>query len=205
MEDINFSIYKDSSIQTISCQDLLKNKQVLICSVTRQHEMLTLYYIKHLVEQQEKFKIDICVLFPSGSNFSLARIDRLYPSILALVDNNNRFAEYLSSYCNKPTGFSHKFWNYQVLFNNVTIEQFYEQPTENQTKELLKAKRDDTEFMRKFRNFYISKSEQEIFDKIKLLNPEQYYDCGGQIFYYNLWPKVQLEKYLLDKQVDTAV
>ena len=213
MKNISFSIFKDNSIQTISSQDLLTNKRVLICSAVRAAESLTHSYIGSIVEQQQLYKnygIDeICLVYPNGGLFFIARAIINYKSLTALHDVDQSFLKYMAQLNNKTESINTlaMSWSYQALFNNGKLEFFVEQPTTNNIKHLISyllqhKDVDGGRLLWKFKNnhkeYLDPLQESLLFTKQVLTAFETTQKNGKLIFYYNLWPNTQLEKYLID-------
>ena len=215
MKNISFSIFKDNSIQTISSQDLLTNKRVLICSAVRAAESLTHSYIGSIVEQQQLYKnygIDeICLVYSIGGVFSIARAIKHYNSLTALHDVDQSFLKYMAQINNKTESIKTlaDSWSYQALFNNGKLEFFVEQPTTNNIKHLISyllqhKDVDGGRLLWEFKNSqteYLDSKNEWLFNRQILSWYEREIPVGKLIFYYNLWPNTQLEKYLVDATV----
>jgi len=217
LKDVSFSIFKDNSIQTVSSQDLLKNKRVLISSVVRPCQVLTHKYIT-AVYNQKQFLSDhgideMCLVYSTGGRFLLTRVTEHYKSFTGLYDNDQNFLKYLAEKYNKTLA-TRKLanqWSYHALFNNGELEFFVEQPTENHMKHLIKYldQSDDGgrimwQFKTNERQYLDPVHEQLLFNRQVLSHFEKNPKNGKAIFYHNLWPDgtTPLEKYLIDTNND---
>ena len=106
------------------------------------------------------------------------------------------FVTYLSQLLNKTQSINTlaSYWTYQVILNNGELEQFYEQPTENQFDNLITA--GYSELVKN--NAYLTKENEHLIFNRPSLNwgREQTYEVGGKLFYYNVWPNTKLDSYL---------
>ena len=211
MEDICFSIYRNKEIQKITLQDLASNKRVLICSAVRIIMHLTDQYIKHIEEQIPYYKdngIDEVYIVNSDSGlFALARFDRNFPNLPVLADTDQQFVKWVSESVNKTTPALDKlsrYWNYQVLLNDGKIEQWYEQPTENYVKHVIKAGYKPNIHYQKF---FLTESNEVALYRPTLTKQEQNFTDDTKVgdrctpmefMYFNLCPNVKLNQYLLD-------
>lgn len=203
--NIRISVYKDGRIQTKTLQDFL-NRRVLFCSVTRPSEVLTIKYLEYIRELRDKLSkhnVDLVLMISTGGLFSIARINVKFVDIPTLFDNDGGFVKMLSQRLNKTQSIDilSKFWSYQVLFNGTEIEQFYEQPTEDHIRNLLKSAKGDSEKLSMLKFHWKDVDENQVFQRVMLKREEGRPEYGSSIFYYNLWPNVQLEQYLVDNTV----
>jgi len=214
MKDFSFSILKNNEVQQITFQDLALNKRVLVCSVVRMHTHVSDLYVKELIKQVPMYKqqgIDEVYLINSSHGlYILAKFDKLFPEITMLADTDNQFVTWISSAVNKTTQTLDnlsRYWSYQVLLNNGNIEQFYEQPTENYIRHLIKAGyKPNLEHQK----FFITEGDQFGLHRPHLTREEQ--NTFGHIpfdgarctplefMYFNLCPNTKLNAYLLDTQ-----
>jgi len=229
MEDISFSVYLNNKLQNITFQDLASKRRVLICSVARAYQHLTTVYINRIIDQLPFYYnngIDeVYLVFSSGGVFPLARIDKVFPGITGLADIDQTFVTHMRNYAKKTTeslDYLAQFWSYQALFNDGVLEQFYEQPTENYMKHLLKAGLKPNDTMRhllategdKFvlQRHLVSRFEQFTDDK-NLPNYEHrdekkypFHKCTPlEFMYFNLCPNKKLNEYLVDTRQQSVV
>jgi len=215
MQDISFSIFTNNKIQQISLQDLLKNKRVLICSATRNGESVSNGYFTYLRDLESQYKelynIDVYVIVANKLSLAGAIVRR---ANVTLYDTNKSFIQYLATKYNKTLDIDILFhtWNYQVLFNNGEIEQFYEQPTENCMKYVLEHtwRTQPAEFngwfVWKLKNQQPEYLESdELFHRRRLGTFENNIKIGKALFYYKLWPNTELDQYLLDTSSNIVV
>jgi peroxiredoxin len=215
MKDFSFSILKNNEVQQITFRDLALNKRVLVCSVVRMSTHVAELYVKELINQVPVYKqqgIDEVYLINSCSGlFALARSEKLFPEIVMLADTNNQFVTWISSTVNKATQTIDnlsKYWSYQVLLNNSKVEQFYEQPTENYIRHLIKAGHRPS---LTYQKFFITEGDEVALHR-PVLSREEQNSFGHLLFdgarctplefmYFNLCPNTKLNQYLLDTQV----
>ena len=215
MKDFSFSILKNNEVQKITFQDLALNKRVLVCSVVRMQTHVSDLYVKELIKQTTSYKqqgIDEVYLINSCHGlFALARFDKIFPEITMLADTDNQFVKWVSANVNKTTpdlDTLSKYWSYQVLLNNGEVEQFYEQPTENYIRHLIKAGHKPNLAHQKF---FITEGDQFALHRPQLSREEQntfghlLFDGARctplEFMYFNLCPNTKLNQYLLDTQV----
>lgn len=215
MKDFSFSILKNNEVQQITFRDLALNKRVLVCSVARMVTHVSDLYIQQLDKQIPIYKqngIDEVYLIDSSYGlWSLVRFEKLYPKLIMLADINNQFVEWVSNKVNKTTQTIDdlsKYWSYQVLLNNGEVEQFYEQPTENYIRHLIKAGHKPN---LKYQKFFITEGDQLALHRPQLSREEQntfgHLPIDGarctplEFMYFNLCPNTKLNQYLLDTQM----
>jgi hypothetical protein len=207
MENITFKLLKDNNLVTDSAKELLKNKRVLLCSIHLPHNKLTHSYLKELTKCQKEYKkygIDnICIIDSCQDHWSIPVIESFFPNLIVFLDYNKEFINFLKTtfYKSQSIEFLSKNWSYQLLLNNLMIEKFYEQPTENRLENLKKYYMKEHYF--KYKNndiikkyfilpwFLRSNNEELVFNSRNNLGLNR-----QKIFYYNIWPNTELEKYL---------
>jgi hypothetical protein len=214
MKNIILKTWKNDSIITTSAEELFQNKRILICSIHLPHNKLTHAYLKELTACQIKYKdygIEKIYIIDSYEDlWSIPVLNSFFPALGIVLDNNKQFVNYLKEEFKKQrsTEFLSKNWSYQLLLNNCKIEQFYEQPTENRLDDLKKY------LIRKHYLHYIKEKSYKvpppftaetynISSKIFNQNEELVFNSRNNaginrktIWYYNLWPNVELENYL---------
>ena len=201
MFDCKVLIYSDKQVKKIQLQNLISERRVLICSVTKHISSLHHNYFAYLNQIRKYYQneIDDVILLNSNNGiYSQIRLERFDINLLYVSDSDTEFVSWLKTKQNKTQSVSYlaKFWDYQVLLNNGEIECFYEQPTENRIDKLINSKLVDAEFLKKFEQL-AQFDERLIFDRCSLrYGDEQTDQFGGKLFYYNLWPNVKLEDYL---------
>jgi peroxiredoxin len=231
MEDIVFSIYKNNKVQQITFQDLALNKRVLICSAVRITQYISDLYIRELLKQIPVYKqqgIDeiYVVINSSYGLYGLARLDKMFPELEILADSDNKFVKWLSDEVKKTSpdlDTLSKYWTYQVLLNNGTVEKFYEQPTKDYIKHLIRAgfkpSAEQQLFLRQGEQTVLFRpilkiSEQRNLtvanrDAKKIIGtdiPYPYHQCTPlEFMYFNLCPNKKLNEYLLDTNKQTSV
>ena len=202
MEDISFTTFQNNQLEKTTAQDLLKNKRVLICSVVRPYQNLPYLYINQIIDKMPFYKehgIDEVYIVNSANGLHIiALLEKNFPKIVALSDNDARLVEYLRIKMGKEhqtLDYLSKYWSYQVLFNDGEIEHFNEQPTEKIIKNLVNS---GNKINLKTQKFFITEGEDLAIQRPALTDPEQMWNENGLVFYYNLWPNRRLEQYLLD-------
>lgn len=224
MEDIVFSIYKSNKVQQLTFQDLALKKRVLICSAVRITQHISDLYIRELIKQIPVYKqhgIDeVYIINSSYGLHALARLDKMFPGIEVLADVDNKFVKWLGTKVEKTSpdlDVLSKYWSYQVLLNNGTVEKFYEQPTESYMKHLIKAGfKPSTEqqlFLKKGEQTVLFRPVLKISEQRDLTTPTDrnakkilgtdipypYHECTPlEFMYFNLCPNKKLNEYLLD-------
>lgn len=225
MKDFSFSILKNNEVQQITFQDLALNKRVLICSAVRIAQYISELYIRELIKQIPIYKqhgIDEVYIINSCSGlFGLARLDKMFPEIAPLADTDNKFVKWLSAEVKKTSpdlDTLSKYWSYQVLLNTGKVEKFYEQPTENYIKHLIKSGLKPSTEQKKL--FFTNNEQTALFRPILKISeqrnlttptnrnekkiigtdiPYPYHECIPlEFMYFNLCPNTKLNQYLLD-------
>jgi hypothetical protein len=200
MQHISFSIYEHGEVKSRTLQDLLYDKRVLFCSVNQNNDPLTIKYIRHLADKRELYQQagvdEVYLVNSSFGKYFLIRANTVFDWLPALSDNDNQFVTYLAQQTGRTQSIDllSKFWSYQALFSNGQLEQLYDQPTENQIDHLIAAGHSDLLDKHK----HISKHNEDLIFRRPLFNfgPEQSYEVGGRLHFYNLWPNIALDKYL---------
>lgn len=210
MEDININLFEGNDIVTLRLDDVLKDKRVLICSIQFPHTKITHLYLKHLSECYElykKYQIDQIFIIDSHNDFwSLAVVNAFFPKLKIILDYDKKFISFLKNKFDKKESifFLSKNWSYQLLLNNLNIEQFYEQPTEDRIKNIKKW------LMKNSKNFISKKLNIELIKNC--LSESEYLTFNTRsarsnfhnkiFFYHDLWPNKKLEEYLQIKKQD---
>jgi len=210
MEDININLFEGNDIVALRLDDVLKDKRVLICSIQFPHTKITHLYLRYLSECYElykKYQIDQIFIIDSHNDFwSLAVVNAFFPKLKMILDYDKKFISFLKNKFNKKESifFLSKNWSYQLLLNNLNIEQFYEQPTEDRIKNIKKW------LMKNSKNFISKKLNIELI-KNCLSQPEYltFNTRSGRsnfhnkiFFYHDIWPNKKLEEYLQIKTQD---
>ena len=185
---MEISVFQNNRIERLRLENILLNKRILLCSVCRLADSLTAKYVEYLETLGSKFLnqgLDGIYLIDSCNGlFSLCRLEQLSGNLLGMHDHNKEVISWLAKSINKkqPLDQLALIWSYQVLINNGTIEKFYDQPTIDQKRNLVKAKINDLEFIKKFMK-YSNVSEDLIFNTSALaINQIQTYNFGGKMF-----------------------
>jgi len=214
-EDIKFKLLDCDQIITSSLNKLISNKRVLFCSINSPHSKLTHAYLKELVQCQERYKeygIDkICLIDSYNDLWSLPIIQSFFPQLTIFLDYDKTLINFLKKTFLKsqPVEFLINNWRYQLLLNDGKIENFYEQPTENRAEELkkylmkqkfIKLKKNKNEELLSGFSLpkFLKQSEELIFDSIDAIGSQSATAklTKKTIFYYNIWPNLELEEYL---------
>jgi peroxiredoxin len=209
MEDIEFSVYKNPILKKITAKDLFSNRRILVCSVTRPMDHISLCYINNLYELLPFYKqngIDDIVLINSSRKlFLLAKYDSHdeLSRLPFLSDSTLGFVSYFQKLCNKnqPTEFLAKFWNYQALFNNGVLEHFGESSTTNPIKESMIA---DPWRVKNYGQRYLNEKPELALWCDNLFFTDQINKKILKLMYYNhIWPNTKLDQYLIDNNKNT--
>ena len=214
-ENIKVKLLDGDQIVTSNLNKLISNKRVLLCSVNFPHSKLTHSYLKELVKCQERYKeygIDkICLIDSCNDLWSLPIIQSFFPQLTIFLDYDQSLINYLKKIFLKsePVEFLINNWKYQLLLNDKKIENFYEQPTKNRTEELkkylmrqqyIKLKKNKKEMSSGFGLPKFLKQKEELvfnsIDAIGSLSTNTGKVSKRTVFYYNIWPNIELEKYL---------
>lgn len=201
MQNICFSILENETVRTVTYQDLFRDKRILVCSSVRHTDPLGFRYVNtYLKSQRDLYKDygidDVYIVYSLGGFITLAKYEFNCPDIKCLYDHELSFVTYLSQLLSKTQSINTlaSYWTYQVLLNNGELEQFYEQPTENQFDHLIA---DGYSEVVKNNTYLNKKNEHLIFNRPCLnFGREQTYEVGGKVFYYNVWPNTKLDSYL---------
>ena len=206
MEDIEFSVYKNPILKKITAKDLFSNRRILVCSVTRPMDHISLCYINNLYDLLPFYKkngIDDIVLVNSSRKlFLLAKYDAHdeLNRLPFLSDSTLNFVSYLRQLCqkNQPTEFLAKFWNYQALFDNGVLEHFSESSTTNPIKEAVLA---DHLTVKGHGQRYLKEKDELAIWCENLVHTDRINEKILKIVYYNnIWPNQSLDQYLVDNK-----
>ena len=215
IEDIKFKLLAGDQIVTSSLDKLISNKRVLFCSISSPHSKLTHAYLKELVQCQERYNeygIDkICLIDSYNDLWSLPIVQSFFPQLTVFLDHDKTLINFLKKTFLKSQSseFLVNNWRYQLLLNDKKIEKFYDQPTEHRAEELKKylmkqqfiklKKNNNKELLSGFSlpNF-LKQSEELIFNSIDAIGSQSATARLPKktIFYYNIWPNLELEEYL---------
>jgi len=214
-ENIKVKLLDGDQIVTSNLNKLISNKRILFCSISSPHSKLTHSYLKELVKCQERYReygIDKICLIDSSNNFwSLPTVQSFFPKLTIFLDYDQSLINYLKKIFLKsePVEFLINNWKYQLLLNDKKIENFYEQPTKNRTEELkkylmrqqyIKLKKNKKEMSSGFGlPKFLKQKEELVFnstDAIGSLSTNTGKVSKRTVFYYNIWPNIELEKYL---------
>jgi peroxiredoxin len=201
MKNLHFSIYTNNKLQTVTGQDLFSNKRVLVCSVTRPYEFLTEKYIQKLTDEMPWYKqngIDEVYLINSADGkLVLSIMQSSWPQLPGLYDHDFNFVKELKTYTNNEESveFLSRFWNYQVLINNGSVEQFYAQPTRDYIKNLCRD--GHIRLVMQLKQWVYGYDENLVIWKPTLRRHEHDWDTFGKFYYYKLCPNKDLKNYLL--------
>jgi len=214
-ENIKVKLLDGDQIVTSNLNKLISNKRILFCSISSPHSKLTHSYLKELVKCQERYReygIDKICLIDSSNNFwSLPIVQSFFPKLTIFLDYDQSLINYLKKIFLKsePVEFLINNWKYQLLLNDKKIENFYEQPTKNRTEELkkylmrqqyIKLKKNKKEMSSGFGLPKFLKQKEELvfnsIDAIGSLSTNTGKVSKRTVFYYNIWPNIELEKYL---------
>lgn len=214
IEDIKFKRLSNDQVITSRLGDLLSDKRVLFCSISFPHSKLTHSYLKHLVKCQERYReygIDkICVIDSHNDPWSLLVVQSFFPELTIFLDQDKMLINLLKETFSKSQtiDFLIDNWKYQLLLNDMKIESFYQQPTENRAEALKKyLMRQQFSKLKKnkretFPGFslpaFLKQSEELIFNSIDAIGSQSITARLPKktIFYYNIWPNLELENYL---------
>jgi hypothetical protein len=216
-EDCRFNTYDGTTISEVSFNNIFANRRVLICSSTQSRQAWS-YYID-LAMAAESYKLlgvdEVYIL--SESLWTHAFLNEHSP-LPSLSDIDNNFLTQLQALQNKThqdIDFLSKNWAFQILINNGQIEQFYDQPTENYLKSMLKdgVIKSNSKFGHVIREV-IMPNEHLIFTPTFLITTslipasgiqKEKQDFAKFLYFYRLCPNIKLKQYLLDTCGKTVV
>ena len=190
-------------VHDIQLKDLLENKRVLFCSVTRLNDKMTYGYLDYLSDQQERYRsmgIEIVVICSSHGLMPLVQYERRNPTLCCVCDVNNEFVTMLSSLVKKKLdqAFLSKYWNYQALFNNGELEHFAEQPTEDFLKNFVRSGNADVSLIGLISPYL--KNDNLLLTLPSVHNIKAVNGNLQRMFFYNIWPNKTLEQHLDNKK-----
>lgn len=138
MQDAMFISNSSTGLTQKSFLEIFANKRVLVCSVNNPHNRVTQVYMKYLSRLLKKIKnynIDAIYTINSFDLWSIPVVEKFFPQLVPLVNQDCKFVEYLLHMYNKDTSYTARFlsefWEYQVLLNNGVVEYFAQSCTEN--------------------------------------------------------------------------
>jgi hypothetical protein len=214
MENITIEEYGDDNHPTEKkLSDILNQNRTLICSITKPHPRLTYLYLRYLQRCVKKYSaagIDNIYIVDSRANkWTVAIVKRFFPKLKVILDHKQQLVNFLKDRYQKKqtTKFLQANWVYQILFNQNSIETFYEQPTEDR---LTHAKNNLMKLNYSKLTKYPDKKRILLYQLPMLLKQDEnlVFDMPGAvpnlysriIFYHELWPNKKLEEYLQIKK-----
>jgi hypothetical protein len=214
MENITIEEYGDDNHPTEKkLSDILNQNRTLICSITKPHPRLTYLYLRYLQRCVKKYSaagIDNIYIVDSRANkWTVAIVKRFFPKLKVILDHKQQLVNFLKDRYQKKqtTKFLQANWVYQILFNQNSIETFYEQPTEDR---LTHAKNNLMKLNYSKLTKYPDKKRILLYQLPMLLKQDEnlVFDMPGAvpnlysriIFYHELWPNTKLEEYLQIKK-----
>jgi len=210
MENIVFSFYQDKKIQQITCRDLLRNKRVLVCSITRPFDRIATQYSEYLATKLAFYaNSGIDAVYFVNSTHGLYYLS-VYPirvdgsKIDLLVDPSKTWVAYAKQLFSKSqdVDFLSKFWNYQVLFNNGEIEHFTESSLDDPLREATKFI-NPKEIKWVAKEYITEDPKLVVWRPSLLMTSQKQIPVFQAIYYQNVWPNPKLDKYLVD--TNTAI
>ena len=196
MDNVIVSVIKNDAITQVNFKDLLQHKRVLVCSICRWTHALQVSYLKYLnnLKLTNQNLDDIIIVDSFYGKFGLLRLRDLCGTMTPVLDPGS-LVEFFAKHMNKTQDiqFLSKFWSYQVLIENGNIKKFYQQPTADYKKEILDHFGHNANLL----DPWLNKDESLVFERLDLASGlEQTFDIGRQLFYYKLWPNLELEDYI---------
>lgn len=214
IQNICFETYQNESYSTLGYEELFANKRILVCSMPRYMEFLDhnyVYYLRSCRTKWQDLGVDDVFIINSWSIWCLSVFSAYWKDLAGFYDKNKNFLKWIRHHMNRDDDLDYlaKHWKYQVLINNGKIELFNEYPYIDFHKQLLKKFKIDPDYKQ-----LLQDKDPEIICELKGIfsNPEKYfvnrqhYSCihttklAQKVFYMNIWPNVELEKYLNNLQ-----
>jgi hypothetical protein len=214
MENITIEEYGDDNHPTEKkLSDILNQNRTLICSITKPHPRLTYLYLRYLQRCVKKYSAaginNIYIVDSRANKWTVAIVKRFFPKLKVILDHKQQLVNFLKDRYQKKqtTKFLQANWVYQILFNQNSIETFYEQPTEDRLKH---AKNNLMKLNYSKLTKYPDKKQILLYQLPTLLKQDEnlVFDMPGSvpnlyskiIFYHELWPNKKLEEYLQIKK-----
>ena len=214
MENIIIEEYGDDNQPTEKkLFDILNQNRTLICSITKPHPRLTYLYLRYLQRCVKKYSAadinNIYIVDSRANKWTVAIVKRFFPKLKVILDHKQQLVNFLKDKYQKKqtTKFLQANWVYQILFNQNSIETFYEQPTEDRLKH---AKNNLMKLNYSKLTKYPDKKHILLYQLPILLKQDEnlVFDMPGSvpnlyskiIFYHELWPNKKLEEYLQIKK-----
>jgi hypothetical protein len=214
MENITIEEYGDYNQPTEKkLYDILNQNRTLICSITKPHPRLTYLYLRYLQRCVKKYSAaginNIYIVDSRANKWTVAIVKRFFPKLKVILDHKQQLVNFLKDRYQKKqtTKFLQANWVYQILFNQNSIETFYEQPTEDRLKH---AKNNLMKLNYSKLTKYPDKKHILLYQLPILLKQDEnlVFDMPGSvpnlyskiIFYHELWPNKKLEEYLQIKK-----
>jgi len=214
MENITIEEYGDDNQPTEKkLTDILNQNRTLICSITQPHPRLTYLYLRYLQRCVKKYSAtgvnNIYIVDSRANKWTVAIVKRFFPKLKVILDHKQQLINFLKDRYQKKqnTKFLQANWVYQILFNQSSIETFYEQPTEDRLKHV---KNNLMKLNYSKLTKYPDKKQTLLYQLPTLLKQDEnlVFEMPGSvpnlyskiIFYHELWPNKKLEEYLQIKK-----
>lgn len=208
MHDVVVEVYSQGKAHEVKFGELFQNQRVLICNIIRPEERVTHHYINHLAEQRAVYQShNIEIVLLSSTPWGAACLDTFFPEFKIVLDRKQEFLNYLANNQHK-TNTAHwlsRFWQYQVLINNNSIEHFTEQPTENRMADVKKhLNKEQFKYLLTADNGrgiyllrqYFKEDESLVFERELLFWISNEWSLYNLLFFYHVWPNRSLQQYL---------
>jgi hypothetical protein len=207
----SLEIYSNQGKEISTLSNLPPNS--LLCSIVKPFEIATLHYIRYLL-QLNRLNPNLNVYLVSHKPIARATIEGcLYKEELAdyklILDQSSIIHTWLANHYKKQKSLHwlKRYWLYTALINDQKVVFFNEQPTENQKEHIKKSMSPDR--LRDIINNKKIVTFKKMMDLPESLlieqeSPDQFgteYDHNiiKSVYYHNLWPNNNLDKYLKSK------
>jgi peroxiredoxin len=220
MKDVSFKTYQNDNLSEVSAETLFKNKTVLVCSIMqvmgKGTSNLYLQYLQNIQKNYKALGIDeIHVVNSTNNIWLLPKVTAFFPRLIPLIDHEKKFVKLMREYYPLAVQPYVQHFPYQVLIKDVVVQKIYTPEAKDFKnyeffkKILIYLKNNSFKVniinSSEYKNFKQEKMIEGINRYIKMLKDanQKYYDYRDiehtfdrAFFYYNLWPNIQLEKYL---------
>jgi len=222
MMDFEFLYLDNEKIVKTTFQNISSNRRILICSLTRPHEIIADNYAGYLQSKIDFFQQhgidDVYFVDTRIGKFLLHQYkNRIKQSSIPLLTTSQEFIEYLRdqrSLTEKSLDFLSTFWNFQALFDNGELVHFTDSSVTNPVKDAIKTNpgfmkakmfnefidgKDRTDKGKQYKqaNFLTEKPELVLW--IPILRYIEW-DVAELLFYNHVWPNTSLDKYLIENK-----
>ncbi len=196
----------DFDLQPKKLSELIQHGLTLIVSTTNTH--VEIEYLRYIKQLQDKYKLQVILIDATGDQIFHLITKQYLPTFITLSDKEQQWLKQLAEMQNitKSTKELSRIWRYQVLVKDGQFVKLWDQPVENHMENFLKNREAVKTFIKakgvfgleKFKNMRSNdKSFWEPTTEAGTFSGSDYFTLKS-LYYYNIWPNLDLEAKCLD-------